>query len=405
MQRVSQPLLLKSESPSQIHLNLKGLNGWVLDSSSTSHQVQKKRFHALDQQQPIDLQINQGVFINFGKSALWIKLEAPLANQKSNVLQALTESIGQLPHQFMIAFSFALCIHLALIIYGYASVNYEQSFKDIEISDRFVQIIVDLPKPKEEPVIEKPKDEKVEQVEEVKEVKREEKEQVPPPSNFKETIRQKVKSKFGEGKSAANALADFLEGKSSSSNEERLSLNEASSALGAGLGSGSPGLGDALSAVGGDVVLGGGGGGGGGGALDGILGSGVSKAGGVGKVKGGSGGGGGVKGQVKPMNSQLKATGGSLSKEEIAKVIQQYSSKISNCYEKALMKNSDISGRLQVEWVIEANGSVSDVKQAYSGMTQPDLSACILALFKQMKFPKPQGGSVKVKYPFIFSQR
>ncbi len=390
MKRVGGDLLLGEYDGEQVKLRLNPqFKGYYLN--------QNKEKKALDAFQ--SLKINEAIFLNFGESALFIKLEEKIIHTQSSIPQRIIAGIADLEQQLLIAFVFALCLHLVFIIYGYASIDYDREMQDTDISDRFVQILIDTPEPpKVEPVKEAEK--KREEEEEVKETKKPERVEVPS-TNIKDTIKQRTKSKFGEGKSAANALADFLEGKSDAS-EEKLSLNDASSALGAGLNSASAGLGAALGAVGGDISLGGGGGGG---ALDGLLGAGVGKSGGVGKVKGGSGGGGGIKGQVKAMNSQVKATGGSLSKEEIAKVIQQYSSKISNCYEKSLLKNPDISGRLQVEWTIQENGSVTDVKQAYSGITQPELSACILALFNQMKFPKPQGGSVKVKYPFIFSQR
>ena len=111
-----------------------------------------------------------------------------------------------------------------------------------------------------------------------------------------------------------------------------------------------------------------------------------------------------VKGRVKALRSRVRVRGGSLSKAQIFKVISQHQAKISACYERQLMRDPNLSGKLTVSWKINAQGRVEGVKQILSSISNAAMKKCVFGVIEKMRFPQPKGGKVKVKYPFVFQQ-
>ncbi|MBK6684073.1 MAG: AgmX/PglI C-terminal domain-containing protein [Deltaproteobacteria bacterium] len=148
-----------------------------------------------------------------------------------------------------------------------------------------------------------------------------------------------------------------------------------------------------------EVSVGGGGGGGplltkGGAAL---------LAGGTGFATIGKRSGTKVRGTVNKVNATGLVAKGSISREEVAAVINKHLSEIQYCYEKTLLKEPGLKGKLMIEWVINVDGSVGKVKQQSSTLSNAQVASCIMSSLKRWTFPKPRGGIVVVSYPFIFS--
>ncbi len=94
---------------------------------------------------------------------------------------------------------------------------------------------------------------------------------------------------------------------------------------------------------------------------------------------------------------------GSLDKEIIRRVIKQHIAQIRYCYEKELVRNPGLFGKVATQFTISASGSVqsADVTQSTLGSTEAE--RCICAKIRTWQFPKPKGGGIViVKYPFIF---
>jgi hypothetical protein len=93
---------------------------------------------------------------------------------------------------------------------------------------------------------------------------------------------------------------------------------------------------------------------------------------------------------------------GSLSKEQVAKVVRAHMAGVKYCYEKELQHKTSLSGGVDIFWVIQPDGTVS--KANIKGTTLGDAATegCILRQVKQWQFPKAPGQTIVGRFPFIF---
>ncbi len=144
-------------------------------------------------------------------------------------------------------------------------------------------------------------------------------------------------------------------------------------------------------------------GGGGGGSSLGIGGLGGH---GTGRGKGGYGNinlGGRGKGttRIVPGRTIIK---GSLSKEEIGRVIRRNLARFKYCYEKQLNANPNLGGKISIYFTIAPTGSVAQAKVRETSMNNKKVESCTTKVMRSLKFPKPRGGGiVVVTYPFVFA--
>lgn len=94
---------------------------------------------------------------------------------------------------------------------------------------------------------------------------------------------------------------------------------------------------------------------------------------------------------------------GAIDKSVIDAYIQRNLAKIRKCYEKELMKNSDLDGRIVIYFIIGEDGSVPVAKVSRTTMNDEIVETCVADQIKKIKFPAPRGGAiVMVNYPFVF---
>jgi hypothetical protein len=94
---------------------------------------------------------------------------------------------------------------------------------------------------------------------------------------------------------------------------------------------------------------------------------------------------------------------GGLDKSLIAAVVQSNIGQIKHCYERQLIVNPNLFGKVVAAWTIDKDGlvSVSNIKK--TTMNDKTVETCIAARIKGWNFPKPKGGGqVLVSYPFLF---
>jgi hypothetical protein len=89
---------------------------------------------------------------------------------------------------------------------------------------------------------------------------------------------------------------------------------------------------------------------------------------------------------------------GDLDKALIRKVVKGARTKVTYCYEKALVASPTLAGTVTVQFFIKPDGTVASV--AASGV-DPDVATCVGNVIKSLVFDKPKsGGGVQVVYPF-----
>jgi TonB family protein len=152
-----------------------------------------------------------------------------------------------------------------------------------------------------------------------------------------------------------------------------------------------------------------GGGKGGGGTGDGVLfgagkmGTAVAGGKGLGRGKKGAGASGRKAREVTlALGSKDAKVSGFLSAEQINRVVRANRAAIKYCFENALQRQPNLSGKVHVRWRIDRKGRVSSARVAKSTMGNAKVEGCIVRQVKRWKFPEPDGGEVDVTYPFIF---
>jgi hypothetical protein len=94
---------------------------------------------------------------------------------------------------------------------------------------------------------------------------------------------------------------------------------------------------------------------------------------------------------------------GKLPPEVIRRIVRQNFGRFRLCYEKGLMKNPKLAGRIAVNFVIDKHGAIGRVADAGSTLKDPQTKACVLRAFLGLSFPEPEGGgTVVVTYPLVF---
>lgn len=112
-----------------------------------------------------------------------------------------------------------------------------------------------------------------------------------------------------------------------------------------------------------------------------------------------------VKGKVKIKrlrNDEMVGTG-VLDSNSVSKVVSRRRSAIKNCYEKRLKVNNKLKGKVKIRFTIEQSGRVRKASVAENTTGDPAVGTCIVTQIKRWRFPKPDGGSVTVAFPFVFT--
>jgi hypothetical protein len=93
---------------------------------------------------------------------------------------------------------------------------------------------------------------------------------------------------------------------------------------------------------------------------------------------------------------------GSLTKEQIYKVVASHAAAIQFCFEKELQRFPHLSGKVTLSWRVELDGRVSNAAVANSSLGNPGTEGCMVRQLKTWVFPKPQGTVAQVTFPFLF---
>lgn len=138
-------------------------------------------------------------------------------------------------------------------------------------------------------------------------------------------------------------------------------------------------------------------------------GSGSGRVAAVGSLRGGAGIAGGGTGEGKAekkvsgvVKSEAPAVDGELDPAMVAKEVRTRLGAIKACYERALKRNPNLSGKVVIHWTITQAGTVSGVDVEQDTLGDAEVASCIKSLVARWRFPAPSGGSVEVSFPFVF---
>jgi len=106
-----------------------------------------------------------------------------------------------------------------------------------------------------------------------------------------------------------------------------------------------------------------------------------------------------VSGVVK---SEAPNVDGELDPNIVAKEVRSRIGAVKACYDRALKKNPNLSGKIVVHWTITPAGTVSGVDMETDSVGDPEVATCIKQLISRWRFPAPSGGAVEVSFPFVF---
>jgi len=75
------------------------------------------------------------------------------------------------------------------------------------------------------------------------------------------------------------------------------------------------------------------------------------------------------------------------------------------CYERQLIKEPTLHGKVLVNFIIDRDGSVREARVDGSTLKNAEVEEYLLSRVGRWVFPAPRGGIVNVKYPFVFRQK
>ncbi len=106
----------------------------------------------------------------------------------------------------------------------------------------------------------------------------------------------------------------------------------------------------------------------------------------------------------KPPSVRMGATSvnGALPPEVIQRIVRQNFGRFRLCYENGLRDNPELAGMVTVSFTIQGDGSVSGVSHG-GDLPNEGVKSCVSKAFIALTFPKPESGTVKVRYPIAFA--
>ncbi len=90
---------------------------------------------------------------------------------------------------------------------------------------------------------------------------------------------------------------------------------------------------------------------------------------------------------------------------DVPRRIRKKSKAIHDCYRQTLRLFKNVKGFVDIEFVIGADGRVTNARASRNTTRSKTLGSCISGVFLSTVFPKPPGGAVTLRYPFHFAPR
>lgn len=103
------------------------------------------------------------------------------------------------------------------------------------------------------------------------------------------------------------------------------------------------------------------------------------------------------------MGAGVTTVSGRLPPQVIQRIVRQNFGRFRLCYEKGLIANPNLEGRVSVRFVIGRDGAVASASNGGSSLPDASVVSCVVSAYYGLSFPKPEGGIVTVSYPLTFN--
>ena len=94
---------------------------------------------------------------------------------------------------------------------------------------------------------------------------------------------------------------------------------------------------------------------------------------------------------------------GAVDSASVSKTIRGSSAAVKRCYDKALLVNPTLKGKISVTILINEKGRVESVEISEDTVKDAEVTKCIKGVVSRLRFPKPDGGPASVTFPFVFT--
>lgn len=94
---------------------------------------------------------------------------------------------------------------------------------------------------------------------------------------------------------------------------------------------------------------------------------------------------------------------GAIEDKKIHQVVKDHLDLFNQCYEDALARKPDLTGKVVVRFTINRDGSTREPELKSTTVNRTEFEACLVNAFLDLDFPQPQADGIAiVSYPFLF---
>ncbi len=94
---------------------------------------------------------------------------------------------------------------------------------------------------------------------------------------------------------------------------------------------------------------------------------------------------------------------GRLAYDVIQRVVRQSFPRFMACYKDGLRGDPSLEGRVTVKFRIDRDGTVGMSQNGGSDLPDEKVTVCVIRSFDSLRFPQPDGSTVTVVYPLVFT--
>ena len=109
--------------------------------------------------------------------------------------------------------------------------------------------------------------------------------------------------------------------------------------------------------------------------------------------------------RVAPEEGEEIGGSGTIDSDLVAQALKRELGRIRACYERALRHDPGLAGKLSVAFTLEQAGTVSGVRIDEDTLGDAGLRSCVVATLSGLRIAAPTGGSVQLRFPFVFESQ